>query len=160
MGLDMYLRANEYISRKDYKTVNGEMIAEINPIFDAIVKEFEMENAIDENGFAGISLDFPMGYWRKANQIHNWFVTFIGEGEDNCQTMYVPRDRLEELRDICLKVLEDNSLAKELLPTESGFFFGSTEYDEYYFGDLEETVKIINRCLASKFDSFEYQASW
>ena len=47
-----------------------------------------------------------------------------------------------------------------LLPTGAGFFFGSTTYDEYYYGDLQETIEIIDRCLASKFNSFEYQASW
>jgi len=46
------------------------------------------------------------------------------------------------------------------LPTGSGFFFGSTNYDEYYFGDLNDTIGIITRCLESKFDYFEYQASW
>jgi hypothetical protein len=51
-------------------------------------------------------------------------------------------------------------LAEELLPSHSGFFFGSTEYDEWYFKDLTRTVEIIDRCLASKFDYFEYQASW
>ena len=26
-------------------------------------------------------------------------------------------------------------------PTHEGFFFGSTEYDEYYFADLESTIE-------------------
>ena len=46
------------------------------------------------------------------------------------------------------EILEDNSLAEDLLPTQCGFFFGSVEYDEYYFEDLEITIeqckKIIN----------------
>ncbi len=156
----MYLRANEYVSRKDYKTIDGQMVSEINPIFNEIVKQFEMEDVIDKESFAGISVDFPMGYWRKSNQIHNWFVNNCGEGEDNCQPMYVTREQLEELKELCINVIAVPEMAEELLPTESGFFFGSTEYDEYYFGDLNETIGIINRCLESKFESFEYQASW
>lgn len=157
MGLDMYLRANEYVSRYDWKENMGR---EENKVFTEMVKQFGVENDIDKEAFSGISIDFPMGYWRKANQIHQWFVDNIGEGEDNCQKMFVPRDRLEELRDLCKKVLDDNSLAEELLPVAEGFFFGSYEYDEWYFGGLQETVEIIDRCLNSKFEYFEYQASW
>lgn len=156
MGLDQYLRADIYVSRYDYKNMERDE----NKVFAEIVKQFNLENVIDSEGFAGLSIDVPMGYWRKSNQIHNWFVQNIGDGVDECQKMFVPRDRLEELKDICQKVLDDNSLAEELLPTGEGFFFGSTEYDEYYFGDLAETVKIIDRCLASDFEYFEYQASW
>jgi hypothetical protein len=74
--------------------------------------------------------------------------------------MFVNKERLEQLKKVCLEVLENKSLAEDLLPTSSGFFFGSTTYDEYYYGDLNHTIEIINRCLESKFDYFEYQASW
>jgi hypothetical protein len=67
---------------------------------------------------------------------------------------------LEQLKEVCINVIAVPEMAEELLPTGAGFFFGSTEYDEYYFGDLNETIGIINRCLESKFDSFEYQSSW
>ena len=30
----------------------------------------------------------------------------------------------------------------------AGFFFGGTEYDEYYYGDLEYTIKTIDRLEA------------
>lgn len=36
--------------------------------------------------------------------------------------------------------LEDPTKAKELLPTQSGFFFGSTDYDKWYWRDLEYTM--------------------
>jgi len=64
------------------------------------------------------------------------------------------------LKDLCITVIANPELAEQLLPTGSGFFFGSTNYDEYYFGDLNDTIGIITRCLDSKFDYFEYQASW
>jgi hypothetical protein len=156
MGLDMYLRANEYVSRNDWN--NG--VDTPNPLFNEIVSGLELEDVIDKTGFSGISVDVPMGYWRKANQIHNWFVENLADGEDNCNTMFVNKERLEQLKKVCLEVLENKSLAEDLLPTSSGFFFGSTTYDEYYYGDLNHTIEIINRCLESKFDYFEYQASW
>lgn len=161
MGLDMYLRANEYVSRADWsRDENGDILDTPNPVFKAIVENFEMENTIDKTGFAGISIDFPMGYWRKANQIHNWFVENVQDGEDNCGSYYVSREQLEQLKETCIEVLANKELAEDLLPTGAGFFFGSTSYDEYYYGDLNDTIGIINRCLESKFDSFEYQSSW
>jgi hypothetical protein len=161
MGLDMYLRASEYVSRFDYtRDDNGDIVDNPNPVFAEIVKQFEMENVIDKTGFAGISIDLPMGYWRKANQIHNWFVQNIGDGVDECQTMFVTREQLEQLKEICIEAIAVPENAPDLLPTGAGFFFGSTEYDQYYFADLNHTLEIINRCLESKFDYFEYQASW
>ena len=41
----------------------------------------------------------------------------------------------------CKKVLENKSLASSLLPTKNGF--GSTKYGEWYFDDIEDTIKII-----------------
>jgi hypothetical protein len=161
MGLDMYLRASEYVSRNDWsRDENGDILDTPNEAFNAIVEAFEMEDVIDKTGFAGISVDFPMGYWRKANQIHNWFVQNVQDGEDNCGSYYVTRDQLEELKELCINVLANKELAEDLLPTGAGFFFGSTTYDEYYYGDLNDTIGIINKCLESKFDYFEYQASW
>jgi hypothetical protein len=161
MGLDMYLRASEYISRNDWgRDEDGNILDTPNETFKAIVEAFEMEDVIDKTGFVGISVDFPMGYWRKANQIHNWFVQNVQDGEDNCGSYYVTREQLEELKEVCINVLANKELAEDLLPTESGFFFGSTTYDEYYYGDLNDTIGIITRCLESKFDGFEYQSSW
>ena len=88
-----------------------------------------------------------VGYWRKANQIRNWFDTHLSDGVENCTEKLVTREILHELRDDCLKVLADHSLAEELLPTCSGFFFGSTEYDEYYFEDLKDTVEMVTKIL-------------
>jgi len=154
MGLDQYLSASHYISRFDYDNhVQSE-----NALFSLIVSQFDVD--VDPSGHAGLSIDFPMGYWRKSNQVHQWFVDKFADGEDDCRKMFVNRESLEELKELCLKVLADHSLAEELLPSHSGFFFGSTEYDEWYFKDLARTVEIIDRCLASKFDYFEYQASW
>ena len=161
MGLDMYLRASEYVSRNDWsRDENGDILDTPNSLFNEIVERLELENVIDKTGFAGISVDFPMGYWRKANQIHNWFVQNVQDGEDNCGSYYVTRDQLEELKELCINVLANKELAEDLLPTGSGFFFGSTAYDEYYYSDLMHTLEILTKCLESKFDYFEYQASW
>jgi hypothetical protein len=101
-----------------------------------------------------------MGYWRKSNMIHHWFVNNLADGVDECQPIVVRREDLEQLKETCIEVIANPESAEELLPTGSGFFFGSTSYDQYYFGDLHDTIGILNKCLESKFDYFEYQASW
>lgn len=58
--------------------------------------------------------------------------------------------------------IEDTAKAEELLPTESGFFFGGTDYDEYYVEDLKNTIKILDECLwaENKEGNFYYHNSW
>jgi hypothetical protein len=66
-----------------------------------------------------------------------------------------------ELRDLCKLALKEKDKAEALLPTQSGFFFGSTEFDEWYWQDVTSTIEIIDKCL--KMDdtwSFKYQSSW
>jgi hypothetical protein len=79
-------------------------------------------------------------YWRKANQIREWFANNLEEGVENCRYSYVTKENLEKLVNTCRTVLNDRNKAHYLLPTKSGFFFGSTDYGEWYFRDLEKTV--------------------
>jgi len=53
-------------------------------------------------------------------------------------------------------------MAKEVgLETVSGFFFGDTEYGDWYKEDLKLTVEICDFVLALPEEySLHYQASW
>ena len=102
-----------------------------------------------------------IGYWRKANAIHGWFCDRINEGDEiNCAPKRVDRQLLGELKAICEEVLENPEKASELLPTKRGFFFGTTDYDEYYFDKIKETIEIINRALELDCTQYEYDAWW
>lgn len=132
-----------------------------------------------------------IGYWRKANQIHNWFIQNCAEGIDDCKDTYVEKEQLEELLkivNIVLKssklvkgkvyngtryengksieiyedglVMENKRLAEELLPIAEGFFFGGTNYDQYYYEDLEQTKEILENALKEEDGDFYYRASW
>lgn len=148
MGLDMYLERHRYVKNWDHDpekkvvtlTVDGDTIPLTNVKY--VVEE--------------------LGYWRKANQIHNYFVEQCADGKDECQQIYVSDEQIQELYRRCEAVLSDHSLASTLLPTQSGFFFGGTEYDEYYFTDLEDTMKILLPILNEPNAEGEiyYQASW
>lgn len=86
-----------------------------------------------------------IAYWRKANQIREWFANHLDI--DNCKETPLTKEILMKLRYDCKKVLDNHELAKKILPTSCGFFFGSTEYDDWYFEDLKETVDIIDKIM-------------
>ena len=64
----------------------------------------------------------------------------VQNGNDDCGSYYVSREKLGNLLDVCNDVLAHPSRAAKLLPTRSGFFFGSYDYDESYFIDLKRTT--------------------
>lgn len=101
-----------------------------------------------------------LAYWRKFNALHSWFIHNCAKGNDDCQRILVKRKHLEELLTICIKINEDNSQAETLLPTQSGFFFGSTDYDENYYEDVKVTIQVLEKILAEPGDFYYYQASW
>ena len=156
MGLDMYLSAKRYISKhfNEGDSERAEAIQKLFPELANIQGRFGDASPVKE-----VSID--AGYWRKANAIHDWFVREVQGGEDECKPHYVDREQLLALREACEQVLADKQKAPELLPTASGFFFGSTDYDQYYFEDLQSTIDIVDRCLAlpTSWD-FEYRSSW
>lgn len=165
MGLDMYLEkfninAWEYrnVDIDDIKNNNIELYEKLRPY---IVKRGKY--AVWE------SLSSEVGYWRKANAIHRWFVENVQDGVDDCEIYIVEKEALETLLDVCKTVLdakhkdEFESIAMRLLPTQSGFFFGGTDYDNWYIADIEDTINIIEKVLAeTDFDNeiITYQSSW
>jgi hypothetical protein len=89
--------------------------------------------------------DVQLMYWRKANQIHSWFTQ--GAEEDNCTPIPVTEKDILKLIDLCMDVLADKDDAKELLPTSRGFFWGDTEYNEYYYQDITDTIQGLSEAL-------------
>ena len=149
MGLDMYLQASVYIGANyKHNEVSG------------IVDIHKQNQPIDLPLNKIVSVVLDLGYWRKANAIHKYFVDVVGDCDDDCRPIDVYGEHLENLKDLCEKVLADHSLAETLLPTASGFFFGGTDYDDYYFQYLRDTIKIIDDALKTNNNHFIYQASW
>ena len=108
------------------------------------------------------TLEVQVAYWRKANQIHKWFVDHVQNGKDDCGDYYVSREQLQLLLDTCKIVLIDREEASQLLPVQEGFFFGSYEYNEYYFSDIKDTIDQLERVLNEYPQDweFKYQSSW
>lgn len=152
MGLDMYVTGKRFLW--DFND-DSQIIESVSKLFPEI----------GNNRVKQIEAEFM--YWRKANAIHKWFVDNVQEGNDDCGEYYLTEENLVSLRDTCRAVLEDRSQAATLLPAQSGFFFGNTDYDDGYFDDVERTLDWLNTILfVNKFDTklqnwtLYYQSSW
>jgi hypothetical protein len=157
MGLDMYLEARRFVSGYSHSK------EEEQELFRTITEAVGLGDKHDER-FATVSVNVM--YWRKANAIHDWFVKNVQDGEDDCKSYYASREKLNELGELCQRVAEkgDPAYAAEHLPTASGFFFGGTEYDEYYFEDVNQTAKRLAELVGlpdgmNGYD-FYYHSSW
>jgi hypothetical protein len=151
MGLDMYLE-----KRTDVRLWNFQKPEEQ---FEVVVKKggVTYPNINPEKVTTVVE---ELGYWRKANQIHRWFVENIQNGVDNCGEYFVSISDLEKLLELCLAVKLDHTQAEELLPAASGFFFGNTDYDEWYYNDIDHTIEVLKEALADKDASYYYSSSW
>lgn len=112
-------------------------------------------------------------YWRKQNAIHKWFVMNVQNGEDKCERHIVTEDDIGRMLHACRVVvaarISENSeeIAAYFLPTGSGFFFGGTEYDEWYYDGLMNTIICLESFLtrmnetgAWKDITIHYQSCW
>lgn len=67
----------------------------------------------------------------------------------------------EQVLNEAKKATDTLALPKGGLEPVSGFFFGSTDKDEYYYKQVEYTLDTINALLANdKTLSYTYRASW
>lgn len=167
MGLDMYLyrRLSPWY---DHDVVVDKKFRKLFGITEADAKVF---------GGAKVSkVTLELGYWRKANAIHRWFVDNVQDGSDDCKEYLVGNDQLIELRQLCeelLRVYETGddkkfvATVQERLPPQAGFFFGSTEVDEGYVADLKRTVEILKDVVeddhyekAPYYKKYVYYSSW
>mgnify|MGYP006269102295 CR=1 FL=1 len=152
MGLDMYLKARKFVSNWDFRE-------EEKPINQGIREAMGLGHRNDED--ANVEVTIGIGYWRKANQIHKWFVDNCQDGVDDCRESYVTREKLEELLSVCKETMARQDA--NILPPQSGFFFGSTDVDEWYWNGIAHTIDILESVLNDRaLDNwdFEYQSSW
>ncbi len=147
----MYLTARKYVSEYTNK------------------EDFAKLSSVDfgQGDFRVRGIEVEVMYWRKANAIHDWFVRECQNGVDDCGEYRVEFEKMVQLREACREVLVNRDRAEELLPTTSGFFFGSTEYDDWYFKDIESTEALLTKILESDtlnpdkyIWDYYYHSSW
>jgi len=102
-----------------------------------------------------------VAYWRKANAIHGWIINHTNSVDD-CTPIELTKESLIELRNTCQVVLLNPGKENDLLSPTPGFFFGSTEVDDWYLRNVKDTIEKLTTIIDQSADDaiFEYQASW
>jgi len=176
MGLDMYLSKKTYLKNWEHdKENNYSVTARNNGKQIKHIQKKRVSYVIEE-----------VGYWRKDNHIHQWFVANCQDGEDDCREAYVTDEHLNELKQLCKQVKDyldtcekvydkvhtdyyildvDKEVMAQTLPTASGFLFGGTEYDRWYYESLQNTIDIIDDAFKGVDTKgwgveYAYRSSW
>jgi hypothetical protein len=156
MSLNMYLDKKLYVS---------EFNKEEPKLVDDILKIIGVEYS--SNNFKHVEVVIPAIYWKKSNHIYKWFVDNVQGGNDDCGDYQVNVDDLRKLLGVVKAQLKNKK--KIILEPQSSFFFGSTEVDEFYWGDLERTKTELEREIKFYEDEwknrnriwdFYYRTSW
>lgn len=159
MGLDMYLSKKTYVKNWSHNEVQHNVVVEKNGVRRTDIKPERVSYVVEE-----------IAYWRKFNALHNYIVETHAKGVDECQEIYLQLSDLELIQETLKEVMKKEKSPSELFPTASGFFFGNTDYDEYYFGDVESTIMVLDEIIEEGHKSDEehgiygpeyvYRASW
>ena len=78
-------------------------------------------------------VNFLFKYYEDKGKMYDQYYAFTDAGD------------IDDLIDRCERVLKDHNLAYDLLPTQSGFFFGGTDYDKWYFSDVKDCLKQMRK---------------
>lgn len=172
MGLDMYLEKRTYIWSKDRKSSNvrirgvrGERVSEVtesvmvwrkaNHIHKWFVDNVQAgKDDCDEHYVSRESLEELLNVCEqvlKASKLVKGKVKVSESLGDDGKWHKNYEDGM---------VIKDAKVAKKLLPTSSGFFFGGTEYGEYYYNDVKNTRDSIKKLLEEEGGDFYYSSSW
>ena len=146
MGLDMYLRGEQYNS----------------PYHEEIPQpKLDGKYAISD-------YKVDLGYWRKHADLHGYIVDEFADGKDDCQQINLTQKNLEDIIDA---IRNDN-----LKLDHSGFFFGnSTEIGYYDEKEKNYAISCFEKAIEFLKEGFEmkekhelyieprgvyYRASW
>jgi len=181
MGLDMYLAKKNYVKNWDYMKKperhsfiikKGGKETEIKPErisyiieevarwrkANAIHKWFvdnvqEGEDDCKEYYVSGEQLQELLN---KCNEVLK--VAKIKKGK--VSNGYTIKDGKKKYNFVDGKVVTNAKEIAEILPTEDGFFFDCTDYDEYYIKDIEYTTKTLTELIKEEDGEFYYSSSW
>jgi hypothetical protein len=150
MGLDMYLEAKRHVAPCDSRTepmrraigaAIGYMPSREKPGQDASLLEV-----------SGVTV--RVGYWRKFDALHRWFVSNVQEGVDDCRPAFVSADALVELEEQLERVSDaPGSTSKHL----------TTDLDEpLEDGEVDYTLKVLHHAKRLQEQGWDiyYRASW
>lgn len=83
--------------------------------------------------------------WRKVPSIHSYFLNRIHE-RTNYYFNKITVDDLLQLKSLIIQAFDhkdDEEKLEELFPMEGGVFYGSVEYDDYFWENMESTLETL-----------------
>ncbi|MEW9572254.1 hypothetical protein ABQJ54_10875 [Rhodanobacter sp. Si-c] len=150
MGLDMYLEAKLHLPPYDKA---------LDPVRQAIGRAIgytppseKPDNDATLMEITGVTV--RVGYWRKFDPLHQWFVSNVQEGHDDCRPAYVSPEVLSELEEQLDQVNDD--------PESAGEHFVSEDDEPMTEGDIDTTLRIVVQAkqLQERGWDIYYRASW
>ncbi len=150
MGLDMYLEAKRYVAPCDPRTepmrraigaAIGFMPPKEKPGQDASLLEV-----------SGVTV--RVGYWRKFDALHRWFVGKVQAGVDDCRPAFVSVDILIELEEQLERASDDPA-------SISGRFTADADVT-LEGGEVDYTLKVLHHAKQLQEQGWDiyYSASW
>lgn len=159
MGLDMYInkvkKTNHSISELIALNVDA------HPDNVKVAEFLPLSHPYPEDAHDYYTIFHQVAYWRKFNALHGWFVNNLQLGIDNCADYELNKDILLDL----LEVLEETWALKNpaKLPPTLGYFWGSTETDDYYWDKVYNSIQTISELIDDtdwKNERLFYTSSW
>lgn len=184
MGLDMYLYRESYVKNWDFMGPEqqheivvkrgGKLRKDIQPTRITYIGEQvaywrkancihrwfvdNCQDGVDDCRKAYVEREHLEELVRLCKQVLSAVETV--DGTIRTGTTFYPGGKVEE-NTRPGRVVAQAGLADQLLPTQSGFFFGSTDYDEGYLEDLRITVEQLEPLLNdTEAADYYYQSSW
>lgn len=152
MGLDMYLTADKYVSGYEFSQ------DEERRTYAGLLDDINAAAWADPTTPTA-TVSITVAYWRKANQIHRWFVENVQGGTDDCGTYDVGREQLEELRGLCKHVLAASQTEAGKIHTGTTYA-GGTVTENYVEGQIVTNPEMAKEFLPTQegffFGGYDY----
>ena len=159
MGLDMYLDRSKVVDGIKIWELNPDEVKQSDPVLHKKLKEYEYTKGGAD--YTWQSYSGRVGYWRKANHIHKWFVDNVQNYMDDCEEYFVSKEELKKLRETCIKaiVLYNNGEWGELHKLMP---LSPIKHDEWYSKALGETIVELEKELNIENNTadYYYSSSW
>lgn len=160
MGLDIHFRKTK---RTEWERFQNDLTA-----YENLPKDEQTDN---NDPYCTFNTE-KLGYFRKVNFLMSFF-----NYDENCEYKEITREQLQALRDVCAEISKmkpshyeitqyicggteevkvysnaDQKRCAELLPTQSGCFFGNTDYNQRYFNDVKDVFIWVYGVLSDLAD--------
>lgn len=119
-----------------------------NKVIERVMTPQEIESIFEEE--VKHMYKISDAYFRKVNFIYAYFQDRLEN-----ESCVITKNELNEFIQVCKDVYNhkgDEDYASEFLPTTSGFFFGSTSYDDWYWDDVKDCIKQMQKLYKSLKD--------